>query len=286
MEQRNTRVYETYRLNLDNTRLFGISLVLLVALGLAFLAGLFLGKVSARSRQADAGPEPPGSATMALFSNMAAATQVQGYDFYRALPKERLTPEDLVTSIPSPKMSSPRRAPVSPLVGPEEADASSARAAPAAPSGETEATGTMVATTAGGDGATAASQGRRRPRPPIRDDAPVRRLVRSASSVRDAVTDDAPRRPSRPSETAAPAAKAEALFVQVASFREMPAAEALEHRLRVKSYPVRIVKAKINGSRYYRVRVGPYASRVEAEATLKRLREREGFAAAYIAADR
>jgi cell division septation protein DedD len=64
----------------------------------------------------------------------------------------------------------------------------------------------------------------------------------------------------------------------------MPAAEALENRLKSRSYPVQIVKSRINGTLYFRVRVGPYASRAEAQTVLSRLREKEGFSAAYFCA--
>jgi cell division septation protein DedD len=236
------KIYDTYRVNLDNGRLFGITILLLILLFLAFLAGFYAGRIltykkTVRANREASVPAASSSGTMALFSNLTAGTQLQRYDFYQALPKDRLTREDLERSIPLPEARSAQR---EDLVQDE----------------------------------------------PL----PVRKPGTSRSMddrrvVRD--NDLRPQRQERPSEHRGTAVKGDRggkILVQVASHRSMPAAEALENRLKSRSYPVQIVKSRINGTLYFRVRVGPYASRAEAQTVLSRLREKEGFSAAYFCA--
>ena len=59
--------------------------------------------------------------------------------------------------------------------------------------------------------------------------------------------------------------------VQVASFTAESSAQALKADLERKISGVYIVKALVSGERYYRVRVGNFASRTEAQATADRL---------------
>lgn len=59
--------------------------------------------------------------------------------------------------------------------------------------------------------------------------------------------------------------------VQVGSFTIEPSAQALKRELERKVTGVHIAKAVISGETYYRVRVGGFASRTEAEAAANRL---------------
>ena len=59
--------------------------------------------------------------------------------------------------------------------------------------------------------------------------------------------------------------------VQVASFTAESSAQALKAELERKIPGVHLVKALVGGERYYRVRVGNFASRMEAQATAERL---------------
>ncbi len=59
--------------------------------------------------------------------------------------------------------------------------------------------------------------------------------------------------------------------VQVASFTAELSAQALKAELERRVPRVHIVRALISGERYYRVRVGNFASRTEAQATAERL---------------
>jgi rare lipoprotein A len=59
--------------------------------------------------------------------------------------------------------------------------------------------------------------------------------------------------------------------IQVASFAAEPSAQALKAELDRRVSGVRIVKALVGGETYYRVRVGSFASRAEAQGTAERL---------------
>jgi cell division protein FtsN len=79
------------------------------------------------------------------------------------------------------------------------------------------------------------------------------------------------------------APKAKTYTVQVGSFREKPAAEALARRLLRKGYPTTLFSYKVSGSSlWYRVRVGSYRDRDEASRMVQRLSREErlsGFVA-------
>jgi septal ring-binding cell division protein DamX len=63
--------------------------------------------------------------------------------------------------------------------------------------------------------------------------------------------------------------------VQVASFRPRPKSEELQRVLQDAGYPVQVVEVDIPGSgRYYRVRVGPFATEEEAREAASNLRSR------------
>jgi rare lipoprotein A len=59
--------------------------------------------------------------------------------------------------------------------------------------------------------------------------------------------------------------------IQVASFTAESSARALKTELEPKIVGVHIVKALVGGEAYYRVRIGSFGSRTEAQATAERL---------------
>jgi rare lipoprotein A len=68
-------------------------------------------------------------------------------------------------------------------------------------------------------------------------------------------------------------------YVQIGSFTDISNAQTLSNQVQA-SLPVSIVPARVNGADYFRVRVGPLASRYEAE------RAREDLSYAGIAQGR
>lgn len=83
-------------------------------------------------------------------------------------------------------------------------------------------------------------------------------------------------------ETKTPQVKQEAgptaLVVQVGAYRDESAARALAKRLTAKGYPVRVQGKDLpeKGGKWYRVQIGPYPNRFEAERTVIRL-DHDGF---------
>ncbi len=61
--------------------------------------------------------------------------------------------------------------------------------------------------------------------------------------------------------------------IQAASFRQYEDAEALRAKLLLKNLPVRSLATRINGDPWYRVVVGPFADKVEADRAMTSLRE-------------
>ena len=69
--------------------------------------------------------------------------------------------------------------------------------------------------------------------------------------------------------------------IQAASFQALADADALRAQLLLANLPVRTSASEVNGERWYRVVVGPFAKRVEADRAMTRLRER-GLSAIWI----
>lgn len=71
--------------------------------------------------------------------------------------------------------------------------------------------------------------------------------------------------------------------VQAAAFRERPAAINLIHRLKKKGYPAYLLAVGTRGQEtWYRVRLGPYTTRAQAENVARRLKAEERLGS-YIA---
>ena len=95
-------------------------------------------------------------------------------------------------------------------------------------------------------------------------------LRRNAAIEAAAVPPVEPSRPAPPPVAAAPAGK---LAVQVGAFESSEAAERLAKSLEGKGFPVYVSPGTKAGNARWRVRVGPLATREEAEATAERLKK-------------
>ncbi len=69
--------------------------------------------------------------------------------------------------------------------------------------------------------------------------------------------------------------------IQAASFRALDDAETLRANLLLQNLPAQTVASDATGSRWYRVVVGPFGRRVEADRAMTRLRE-QGLSAIWI----
>lgn len=63
--------------------------------------------------------------------------------------------------------------------------------------------------------------------------------------------------------------------IQAASFRDRNDAEKLRASLLLEGLPAKTSYSEVNGSRWYRVAVGPFIKRVEADRAITRLREQK-----------
>lgn len=70
--------------------------------------------------------------------------------------------------------------------------------------------------------------------------------------------------------------------IQVASYKKYKNAKLLKDYLESEQYPVYIIKSKVNGSIYYRVRVGPFASKALTIKVLEQLRSKRGCESSFI----
>ena len=76
--------------------------------------------------------------------------------------------------------------------------------------------------------------------------------------------------------------KADEYWIQAASFTSRGRADELKQGLAEKGIAALITVKDISGKSYYRVRVGPYSARAEADGWLERLKALEGCAEAYV----
>ena len=91
----------------------------------------------------------------------------------------------------------------------------------------------------------------------------------AARSTAAAPVPQAPKPPS-PTPKAPPAAGG--AMLQVAALREAASAEQIAHKLREQGFAVRIVKARVDGQgTWYRVRIGPFATRQATQEVRERL---------------
>lgn len=70
--------------------------------------------------------------------------------------------------------------------------------------------------------------------------------------------------------------------VQVASSQSEEKALALVNRLKTKDYPAYLEEAEIKGEKWYRVRVGSFRNRDDAQKLVDKLKEKEGLKDALV----
>ena len=75
-------------------------------------------------------------------------------------------------------------------------------------------------------------------------------------------------------------------WIQAASFSTLDSAEQLKNNLEKKGLFSVISLKEIDGTKYYRVRIGPYQQKIEAEGWLSRLKIQNECAEAYITSTR
>lgn len=70
--------------------------------------------------------------------------------------------------------------------------------------------------------------------------------------------------------------------IQIASYTKYANAKSLADELENEQYPAYIIKAKVNGNYYYRVRVGPFSSKALTLKVLAQLKYKKGCENSYI----
>jgi len=65
--------------------------------------------------------------------------------------------------------------------------------------------------------------------------------------------------------------------IQVASSQSEEKALALVNRLKTKDYPAYIEEMELKGKKWYRVRVGSFRNRIDAQRLVDKLKEKEGL---------
>jgi cell division septation protein DedD len=73
--------------------------------------------------------------------------------------------------------------------------------------------------------------------------------------------------------------------VQISSVSAKDVADNLVQQLITEGYDGYVVRAEVKGQAYYRVRVGPFAARKEAESARQSLTRHDGYAGAYLTSD-
>lgn len=73
--------------------------------------------------------------------------------------------------------------------------------------------------------------------------------------------------------------------VQISAVPEKPVADGLVQPLKIKGYDGYVVQAEVKGQTYYRVRVGHFDAREEAESVRQSLARQEGYRDAYLSND-
>jgi cell division protein FtsN len=115
-------------------------------------------------------------------------------------------------------------------------------------------------------------------KPETKNDAPAGKLIdRKAAAAPDA------RNASGAKETAEHKATDKPWSVQVNAYPDERSAKQLVDRLKTKGYNAVVTEVQNNGKTWYRVRVGRYASREDADKAVDVLKGKENFANAFAA---
>ena len=113
------------------------------------------------------------------------------------------------------------------------------------------------------------------------DELPGRDKKSAQRSAKSTVRGGAEREPTGAAAVAQPTG--DSWFVQVGSYPERKTAEKIAKKLADNGYDAIVVAADIQGKKYHRVRVGRLASRAEAEALQRALRDKENLPRTIIA---
>lgn len=105
----------------------------------------------------------------------------------------------------------------------------------------------------------------------LREEPIVKRIEKKEVILKPRVTPEIP-----PLKTGLPYA------VQVASSQSEEKALALVNRLKAKDYPAYLEEAEIKGEKWYRVRVGSFRNREDAQRLVDKLKENEGLKDAMV----
>ncbi len=249
MADRNNKSYQMYVLNLDNSRIFWLSLVFLLIFGLCFAIGLFFGRQFISGKSISSGQSSGSSSVDAkdvrfdtfMLNRMTQETQNQNFEFYQVLPKDKLTSEDIAHSIPN------NNPPKSQAVETDDQDKSVGVAK------ENDSSDVLSTTE------------KKTKKSVIRDSAVKKQKVKIVSSYDDSVLTS-----SKP------------YSVQVASYLHQNVADSVKARLASRKMNAYVIKAKVNGKLYFRVRVGPFSAKEKASEALHTVRDGMGYSASYI----
>jgi len=283
MEQ-DRKVYETYVVNLDNSRLFWLSVIFLMFLCLAFLAGLFIGRKLIAAVSMKTASEPVQETQSVSFDNVLLSTsteqtQYSNLEFYRVLPKERLTSADIEHSIPFQK----KKQELKPGVEMQKPSIVETRFPEVGRSPAVSGAGSRSSLSSRPPAQNPADTVRRSVTPPGPGEAVPRVRNREGLASRPA-----PVRPSRTGENIVSGPgrdRTRPYAIQVASYQNGSTAEAVRAQLESDHFIAFIVRTKINNRLYFRIRLGPFSSRTKADAVLDNLRGNSGFSGAYVCGD-
>ncbi len=109
--------------------------------------------------------------------------------------------------------------------------------------------------------------------PPSRIESPAGKPAdKSAIKPSDSAPDKVPAKPEPAAKKTAPAGAAGVWFVQVAAVADKPAAAAFAEKLQKDGYPVLLIEPSAKDKKsIYRVRVGPFGSKNEADEAMNKL---------------
>jgi DedD protein len=119
--------------------------------------------------------------------------------------------------------------------------------------------------------------------PPEQASAPAKASVPQAAAPAASTVKPAAQPAAKPAEKPAPKpVRVTEYWIQAGSFSSAARADEVARRLEERGLATRTSTRDLNGKTHFRVRVGPYASKAEAEKFLGWIRELKGFETSYI----
>lgn len=118
-------------------------------------------------------------------------------------------------------------------------------------------------------------------KPPVKAEAPA--VKSPENKVEKSVPAEALVKPTAATETAAPKDNGQVWRAQVNAYPDERSAKQIVDRLKNKGYNAYVTEAQNKGKTWYRVNVGKYGSREEADKTVEALRSKENFTKAFAA---